>query len=125
MDKLVDAIFEPEKVIEKEITKLKEDFELLIKPELERLRKVEKERDMLLKKCQAYKECCNMVIPNQVYTHKERRNTTVKFLDGSQQTVTLKKDEKDCIETAIAHCIMKQILTSKDVRELIEKKEVH
>ena len=66
-----------------------------------------------------------MVIPNKVYTHKARKNTTVKFLDGSQVTVTRKAGEKDCIETAIAYCILKQLLPASDLRKLIEEREEH
>ena len=74
---------------------------------------------------EAYKRANSMIIPNKVYTHKERKNTTVKFLDGSQQTVKRKAGEKDCIETAIAYCILKQVLTASDLKKLIENREEH
>ena len=70
-------------------------------------------------------KACESVIPNQVFTHKERRNTTVKFLDGSQQTVKRRKGEKDCIETAIAYCVLKQLLTANALKKLIEEREEH
>jgi len=83
------------------------------------------ENERLKKKIEALEECCKMVIPNNVYTHKARKNTTVKFLDGSQQTVRLKAGEKDCIETAIAYCLLKQVLSAKEVRKLVEEREEH
>ena len=72
-----------------------------------------------------YKELAKMVIPNQVYVCKARRNTTVKFLDGSSVTVKRKADEKDCIETAIAYCVLKQLMPAKDLKKLIEEREEH
>lgn len=72
-----------------------------------------------------YENLCKSMIPNQVYTHKERRNTTVKFLDGSQQTVKRRKGEKDCIETAVAYCVLKQLLPASDLKKLIEEREEH
>ena len=72
-----------------------------------------------------YKKLCEMVIPNKVYTHKERRNTTVKFLDGSQVTFKRRGKEKDCIETAIAYCILKQLMPAEDLRKLINDREEH
>jgi len=74
---------------------------------------------------ESYKKCCMSIIPNQVYTHKARKNTTVKFLDGSQQTVTRRSGERDCIETAIAYCVLKQLLPAADLKKLIENKEEH
>lgn len=104
-----------------EVKNLEEENERL-KKENQRIRfELSVVRDLLARTQKTLKSA----IPNQVYTHKERRNTTVKFLDGSQQTVKLKKGEKDCIETAIAYCIMKQILPSKDVRKLVEEREEH
>ena len=79
----------------------------------------------LVKRIQELEVLVKMMIPNQVYTHKERKNTTVKFLDGSQQTVTRKSGEKDCLETAIAYCLLKQALPTKDLRKLIENREEH
>ena len=76
-------------------------------------------------KVREYKHCCEMVIPNHVYTHKKRRNTTVKFLDGESITVTRKEGEKDCIETAIAYCIMKRLIEPKSLKKLIEEREEH
>ena len=74
-------------------------------------------------KKEEYKKLCEMVIPEKVYVHKERKNTTVKFRDGSSITVTRKQDEKDCLETAIAYCLLKQILSPADVKELINEKK--
>lgn len=79
----------------------------------------------LSKKAKEYKNCCLMVLPKKVYTHKARKNTTVKFEDGSQITVTRKAGEKDCIETAIAYCILKQLLPAADLKRLIEEREEH
>ena len=72
-----------------------------------------------------YKNCCEMVIPAKVFTHKSRRNTTVKFRDGSSMTVTRKQGEKDCLETAIAYCVLKQLMTASDVKKLIDEREEH
>ena len=107
-------LFEEVKKLELENSKLKTDLEAvsLAKKALEEL--VEK-----------YKDLCKSVIPNHVYTHKARKNTIVKFLDGSQQTVTRRAGEKDCIETAIAYCILKQLMPAKDLKKLIETKEEH
>lgn len=79
----------------------------------------------LTSKVRKYKDCCLMILPEKVYTHKARRNTTVKFKDGSSVTVTRKQGEKDCLETAIAYCILKQLLSAADVKELIKNKEEH
>ena len=84
-----------------------------------------KEIERLKKKKDEYKECCMMVIPEKIYTHKARGNTTVKFQDGSSMTVKRKQGDKDCIETAIAYCILKQMLTPEDVRKLIKEREEH
>ena len=84
-----------------------------------------KEIIKLRKIVESYKRANSMIIPNKVYTHKARKNTTVKFLDGSQQTVKRKAGEKDCIETAIAYCILKQVLTASDLKKLIENREEH
>ena len=83
------------------------------------------ENNRLKKAVEELRELAKCIIPNQVYTHKLRRNTTVKFLDGSQQTVTRRKGEPDCIETAIAYCVLKQLLPSKDLKKLIENREEH
>ena len=66
-----------------------------------------------------------MVLPEKIYTHKERRNTTVKFKDGSSVTVKRKSGEKDCIETAIAYCIMEHVLPKNELKKLIKEREVH
>ena len=79
----------------------------------------------LQKQLEGFENCCKMIIPNKVYTHKERRNTTVKFLDGSQVTVRRRYNEKDCIETAIAYCILKQLIPAADLKKLIEQREGH
>ena len=72
-----------------------------------------------------YKDCCTMVIPEKLYVCKKRRNTTIRFKDGSCMTVKRKAGEKDCIETAIAYCILKQLLTASDVKKLIKEREEH
>lgn len=76
-------------------------------------------------KVKKYKECGEMMIPVKVYTHKKRRNTTVVFLDGSSITVKRKQGEKDCIETAIAYCMLKQCLTALDIKKLVNEREEH
>lgn len=107
-------LFEQVKELEKDLEFLKKE-NLTLKAEIENLKR----------KLNGFQQCCEMVIPNKVYTHKERRNTTVKFLDGSQVTVTRRPNEKNCIETAIAYCILKQLLPAKDLKKLIEEREEH
>lgn len=104
-----------------QIKKLEEDYEKA----LDRIKWLERDmvlRDNKLKKCM---DIIRSAIPIKVYTHKSRRNTTVKFVDGSSQTVTRIKGEKDCIETAIAYCLLKQILPLRDLKKLIEEREEH
>ena len=83
------------------------------------------EIEELKNKVKQYRKLCEMILPEKVYTHKARRNTTVKFRDGSCITVKRKQGEKDCIETAIAYCVLKQLLTAADVKALINNKEEH
>lgn len=108
-------------MLSEEVKELERDYKIATKTIAEQAAKIA----MLEEKIKAYENCCKMVIPNQVYTHKARRNTTVKFLDGSQVTVTRKSGEKDCIETAIAYCVLKQLLPASDLRKLIEEREEH
>ena len=89
------------------------------------IRKLTIENEGLKQRVKAYKECGAMMIPVKVYTHKARGNTTVKFLDGSSITVKRKKGEKDCIETAIAYCLLKQCLTASELKKLVNEKEEH
>lgn len=70
-------------------------------------------------------EIVKMALPVKVYTHKARRNTTVKFADGKCVTVKRKPGEKDCIETAIAYCIMKRVLHNSDIKKLVNEVEKH
>ena len=86
---------------------------------------LQKEVQQLRIKCKALKDCCKCVIPVKIYTHKARRNTTVKFMDDSCQTVTRIKGEKDCLETAIAYAVLKQLITKEDLNKLIKEREEH
>lgn len=104
-----------------EVKELEEAYEKLRKKYVEETVK----NQQLEKKLKGFENCCKMVIPNKVYTHKKRKNTTVKFLDGSQQTVTRRSGEKDCIETAIAYCVLKQLITAQELKKLIEEREEH
>ena len=104
-----------------EVKELERDYKIAT----QMIAKLESDKAYLKEKLEAFENCCKMVIPNKVYTHKARKNTTVKFLDGSQVTVTRKAGEKDCIETAIAYCILKQLLPASDLRKLIEEREEH
>ena len=74
---------------------------------------------------EARKQAGDMLIPIKVYTHKKRRNTTVKFKSGMCVTVKRKLGEKDCIETAIAYCILKQLITKNELEKLIQEREKH
>lgn len=107
--------------ISKQVEELEKKYELA----QQFIEKLNAENFKLRDKVENYKNCCKMVMPNKVYTHKKRKNTTVKFLDGSSQTVTRRAGEKDCIETAIAYCILKQLLTSADLKKLIKDREEH
>lgn len=89
------------------------------------IRKLNSTIDELKEKVKAYKDCGRMMIPVKVYTHKKRRNTTVVFLDGSSVTVKRKQGEKDCIETAIAYCLLKQCLTQSEIKKLVNEREEH
>jgi hypothetical protein len=100
--------------LEIELFNLKNE-NLFLKQKLEKVRTLSK----------GYKECCKMVIPTKVYFHKERGNTTVKFGDGSSITVKKRKGEKHCIETAIAYCIMKQLLSTSALKKLVKEMEEH
>lgn len=90
-----------------------------------KIMQLEQENRKLIDLIQRYKKVCMSIIPKKIYTHKARRNTTVKFMDDSQMTVTRRYNEKDCIETAIAYCVLKQLLPVKDLKKLIEEKEEH
>ena len=74
---------------------------------------------------EARKQAGDMLIPVKVYTHKKRRNTTVKFKSGMCVTVKRKLGEKDCIETAIAYCVLKQLITKNELEKLIKEREEH
>lgn len=104
-----------------EVKELEKDYKIAT----EKIARLTSEKIALEKLVEKYKKLCSMVIPNKVYTHKERRNTTVKFLDGSQVTVKRRGKEKDCIETAIAYCILKQLMPAEDLRKLIAEREEH
>ena len=108
-------------MLSEEVKRLEE----LYNDALESCRKLALEKEKLKRKIEKMEEIQNMIIPNKVYRHKKRRNTTVKFLDGSQQTVTRRRGEQDCIETAIAYCVLKQLMPASDLRKLIEDMEEH
>ena len=73
-EKLLGAILEPEKMFKKELEKTIKDYELLIEGRLLKLKGLEEENEKLRKKVKAYRHCCEMVIPDKVYTHKERKS---------------------------------------------------
>lgn len=62
--------------------------------------------------------------PVKVYHHRKRRNTTVKFADGSSVTVTRAKGDKDCLETAIVYALFKKNYDKKILEELVENAEI-
>ena len=108
-------------MISDSVKELEENYDKLEKLVFEQAAEIEH----LKRKAKEYRKCCETVLPAKVHTHKARRNTTVVFKDGSSMTVKRKVGEKDCIETAIAYCILKQMLTAKDVKELIKNREEH
>ena len=104
-----------------DVKELENEYSRLLKTSQELSERIIK----LKKQVESYKKCCEMVLPVKVHTHKARRNTTVVFRDGSSMTVKRKAGEKDCIETAIAYCIMKQLITNDYLKKLIKNKEEH
>lgn len=62
-------------------------------------------------------------MPVKIMYHKSRRNTTVKFMDGSSVTVKLKKGERHCLETALAYALMKHIYPTSLIKLLIKEVE--
>lgn len=88
-----------------------EDKELL-----EAYRKKIAQQEIMIK---CYKEAFEHIHPVKVYRTKSRGNTTVIFLDGSSETVKLKKGEKDCLDTAIAYALMKHVYPKNVVKKLI------
>lgn len=79
------------------------------------------ERDYWKSRYEAAKEILDHGKPVQVFYHKGRRNTTVKFADGTCTTVKLKKGEKHCIETAIAYAIVKQTFETSYLKKLVRE----
>ena len=83
----------------------------------------------LNKECDNYRniiktkqEFFNSITPSQVLHHKERGNTTVKFLDGTSVTVKKMKGDKDCLETAIVWAIFKKTYPKPLMKALIKHK---
>lgn len=83
----------------------------------------------LNKECDNYRaiikskqEFLNSITPSQVLHHKERGNTTVKFLDGTSVTVKKMAGDKDCLETAIVYAIFKKIYPKPLMKTLIKHK---
>ena len=105
-------IFEEVKELEEKVEELENENQLL-KDFNKALNDVIDKKDNLLKH----------IIPNQLYYHESRRNTTIKFLDGSSITVKRRKGEKHCIETAIAYCLLKQLMSNSQLKQLIENME--
>jgi len=108
-------------MLSEEVKKLEEDYSKAI----DRIKYLEKEvsvRDAWMKTAS---NAMKMIEPTKIYTHKQRRNTTVKFKDGSQQTVKRRPGEKDCVETALAYAVLKQLLTSQELKKLIAEREEH
>ena len=64
------------------------------------------------------------ITPVKVYHHKDRRNTTVKFMDNSSVTVKLAKGEKHSLETAIVYALAKKVWPKKLIEKLLEEAEV-
>lgn len=58
--------------------------------------------------------------PVKIYHHKERGNTSVKFLDGEVITVKRMKGDKDCLETALAYAITKKLMSKRAFNMLIK-----
>lgn len=108
-------------MLSEDIKRLEENYDKAI----ERIQYLESEINKLERWKQEALNVISMVIPVKIYTHKERKNTTVKFRDGSQQTVKRKSNEKDCVETALAYCLLHQILSTKDLKKLIKEREEH
>lgn len=65
-------------------------------------------------------EFVKSISPVQVLHNKDRNNTTVKFLDGSSITVKKRKEDKDCLETAIVWAVFKKIYDIRTLKLLVK-----
>ena len=61
----------------------------------------------------------NNLTPVKVYHSKKRDNTTVKLRGGKSVTVKRMKGETDCLETAIAFALMKNMYPKSLIKELV------
>lgn len=84
--------------------------------------KLNKECDNYRNIIKTKQEFFNSITPSQVYHHKERGNTTVKFLDGTSVTVKKMAGDKDCLETAIVYAIFKKTYPKPLMKALIKHK---
>ena len=84
--------------------------------------KLNKECDNYRNIIKTKQEFFNSITPSQVYHHKERGNTTVKFLDGTSVTVKKMAGDKDCLETAIVYAIFKKTYPKPLMKSLIKHK---
>lgn len=72
----------------------------------------------------SYTEFLSSITPVKVYHHKERKNTTVKFLDNSSVTVHLMQGDKNSLETAIAYALVKKIYPKKLIEKLVDDADI-
>ena len=68
---------------------------------------------------------CTYLFEIVFFSHPLNICPEMEFMDGSSITVKRKQGEKDCIETAIAYCLLKQCLTPADIKKLVTEREEH
>ncbi len=89
----------------------------IIELEIKRLESVNKAQKLIVQ------EAINIrdnIRPCIVYHSKKRNNTTIKFADGSSITVKKQKGEVDCLETAVAYALVKQVYGKSYLERLVK-----
>lgn len=107
-ERYVDTIKELDNIF-LSMKKERDDLKKEVSDKDSRILELEERTDKLLKMREGYQEFLRSVTPVQVYHHKDRKNTTVKFLDGTSVTVHLMDGDEDSIETAIAYALVKKM----------------
>lgn len=73
-------------------------------------------------KTEALENIHNFMTPVAIYHSKKRRNTTIKFVDGHSVTVKKMKGDKDCLHTAIAYALSKNLYNLNEFVRKVEEK---
>ncbi len=69
-----------------------------------------------------YKSLMDEITVYKVYHCKKRNNTTIVFKDGHSVTVKKMKGDKDCLHTAIAYALAKNIYSINLIAKNVEEK---